>query len=88
MPNRADVADLTAVVSVFDSKGDVAASGQALVAAAAPASTRGAAGVESTFVVTVPGVHDVSRYRVGFKSNDRIIAHVDRRDRGVTAELP
>jgi len=86
--NRADVADLTAVVSVFDSKGDVAASGQAFVAAAAPASTRGAAGVESTFVVTVPGVHDVSRYRVGFKSNDRIIAHIDRRDRGVNAELP
>jgi len=36
----------------------------------------------------VPGVHDVSRYRVGFKSNDRIIAHIDRRDRGVNAELP
>ena len=38
--------------------------------------------------VTVPGVSDVSRYRVGFKSNERIVAHVDRRNHGVTAELP
>jgi len=82
------VPDLTAVVSVFNRQGDIAASGQAFVTGAAPASTPGAAGVESTFVVTVPGVHDVARYRVAFKSNDRIIAHIDRRDHGVTAELP
>ena len=86
--NRADLADLTAVVSVFNGQGDIAASGQALVTTAAPVSTRGAAGIESTFVVTVPGVHEVSRYRVSFKSNNRIIAHLDRRDHGVTAELP
>jgi len=86
--NRTDMADLTAVVSVFNHQGDIAASGQALVAGAKPASTPGPAGVESTFVVTVPGVHDVSRYRVAFKSNDRIIAHLDRRDHGVTAEVP
>jgi hypothetical protein len=86
--NRTGVADLTAVVSVFNRQGDIAASGQAFLTGAAPASTPGAAGVESTFVVTVPGVHDVSRYRVAFKSNDRIIAHIDRRDHGVTAELP
>ena len=36
----------------------------------------------------IPGVHDVSSYRVAFKSNDRIIAHLDRRDHGVTAEVP
>jgi hypothetical protein len=86
--NRSDLADLTAVVSVFNHEGDIAASGQALVAGTAPAPTRGAAGVQSTFIVTVPGVHDVSRYRVAFKSNDRIIAHLDRRDHGVTAEVP
>lgn len=86
--NRADVADLIAVVSVLNHRGDVAASGQGFVTGAAPVSTHGAADVESTFEVTVPGVHDVSRYRVGFKSNNRIIAHVDRRARGVTAELP
>jgi hypothetical protein len=82
------VPDLTAVVSVFNRQGDIAASGQAFVTSAAPASAAGAAGVESTFVVTVPGVRDVARYRVAFKSNDRIIAHIDRRDHGVTAELP
>jgi hypothetical protein len=86
--DRADVGNLTAVVSVFNRKGDIAASGQAFVTGAAPVSARGAAGVESTFVVTVPGVQDVSRYRVAFKNNDRIIAHIDRRDHGVTAELP
>jgi hypothetical protein len=86
--NRADLADLTAVVSVFNSQGDIAASGQALVMGAVPTSTKGASGVESTFVVTVPGVHEVSRFRVGFKSNNRIIAHIDRRDHGVNAELP
>ena len=86
---RADVADLTAFVSVFNHQGDIAASGQALVAGAKPAIfASGAAGVESSFAVTVPGVNDVSRYRVGFKSNDRIIAHLDRRDHGVTTELP
>ena len=63
---RADLADLTAVVSVFNHQGDISASGQALVAGAKPATfTSGAAGVESSFVVTVPGVNDVSRYRVG-----------------------
>jgi hypothetical protein len=82
------LADLTAVVSVFNRQGDLAASGQAFVTGAAPVPTPGAAGVESTFAVTVPGVHDVARYRVAFKSNDRIIAHLDRRDHGVTAELP
>ncbi len=86
--DRADMSDLTAVVSVFNHQGDIEASGQAVVTGAVPASIRGAAGVESTFVVTVPGVHDVSRYRVAFKNNDRIIAHLDRRNHGVTAELP
>ena len=39
-----------------------------------------APGVESTFVVTVPGASDVGRYRVSFQSNDRVVAHVDRRE--------
>jgi hypothetical protein len=86
--NRTDLADLTAIVSVFNRQGDITASGQAFVTGAAPSAVPGATGVESPFVVTVPGVHDVSRYRVSFKSNDRIIAHLDRRDHGVTAELP
>lgn len=86
---RAEAANLVAVVSVFNHQGEVAARGQALVTGATPTTfIPGAAGVESTFVVTVPGVHDVSRYRVGFRSNDRIIAHLDRRNHGVSAELP
>jgi hypothetical protein len=80
----APFADLTAVVSVYDRRGDLAASGEGLVTGAQPV----AGGVESSFVVTVPGASDVARYRVAFKSNERIIAHVDRRDHGVTAELP
>jgi len=79
-----EFADLTALVSVFDRRGNLAASGEGLVTGAQPV----AGGVESSFVVTVPGASDVARYRVAFKSNERIIAHVDRRDHGVTAELP
>jgi hypothetical protein len=79
-----NLASLIAVVSVLDHQGDIVASGQALVSGARQVAT----GVESTFAVVVPGVRDVARYRVAFKSNERIIAHVDRRDHGVTAELP
>jgi hypothetical protein len=78
-----DLANLVAVVSVFNHDGDVAASGQGLVTQA----RRGSGGVESSFSVSVPGVRDVARYRVAFKNNERIIAHVDRREHG-TAELP
>jgi hypothetical protein len=77
-------ANLIAIVSVVDRQGTIVASGQGFVADA----RRSAAGVESNFTVTIPGVRDVARYRVAFKSNERIIAHVDRRDHGVTAELP
>jgi hypothetical protein len=83
-PAGTDVANLVAIVSVFNHEGDIAASGQGLVAGARPDT----GGVESTFVVTVPGARDVARYRVAFKSNERIIAHLDRREHGVTAELP
>jgi hypothetical protein len=79
-----DLGSLVALVSVFNRQGDLVASGQGLVTGARSA----APGVESTFAVTVPGVSDVARYRVAFKSNERIIAHLDRRGHGVTAELP
>lgn len=83
-PAGTGLANLVAVVSVFNRQGDIAASGQGLVTGARPA----ASGVESSFAVTVPGVSDVARYRVAFKSNERIIAHLDRRDHGVNAEVP
>ena len=40
-----------------------------------------ASGSESPFAVTIPNVGDVGRYRVTFKADDRIVPHVDRRDR-------
>ena len=70
-------------MSAFDRDGDLVASGRAPVECDSLA-----AGVESTFVVTIPGADDVDRYRVSFRSDDRIVAHVDRRDQAVTAQLP
>ena len=36
-------------------------------------------GGESPFVVTVPGAADVGRYRVSFRTDDRVVPHIDRR---------
>jgi hypothetical protein len=79
----APVGRLTAVVFVFDRAGAFAASGRAPVARPTLAP-----GDESTFVVAVPGVADVARYRVSFRTNDRVVPHVDRRSRGETAAHP
>ena len=38
-----------------------------------------APGSESPFVVTVAGAGDVGRYRISFRADDRIVAHVDTR---------
>lgn len=65
---------LTAVVFLFTSDGGFLASGRAAVEA--PALRPGG---ESTFVVTVPRAGDVGRYRVSFRTDDRVVSHVDRR---------
>jgi hypothetical protein len=65
---------LTAVVFLFTSNGGFLASGRAAVES--PALRPGG---ESTFVVTVPGASDVGRYRVSFRTDDRLVSHVDRR---------
>lgn len=65
---------LTAVVFVFTSEGGYLASGRAAVE---PPVLR--PGGESTFVVTVPGAGDVGRYRVSFRTDDRVVPHLDRR---------
>jgi hypothetical protein len=70
------------VVFVFTRDGAFVASGRAAVAA--PALDPGA---ESTFVVSVPHANDVGRYRVSFRSGDRLVPHVDRRERDPVAEL-
>ena len=64
-----------AVVYLFDRDGNFFASGKASLdfTALQP-------GDESPFVVRVPAVSHVSRYRVGFRSEEGgVIAHIDRR---------
>ena len=65
---------LSAVVFAFDREGDFVASGRAPLEF-----TTIAAGDESPFRVTIPGVKDVGRYRVSFRTNDGVVRHVDRR---------
>ena len=74
----ADVPRLTAVVFLFTREGGFLASGRAGVDTAALAP-----GTETRFAVTIPGAADVGRYRVSFRTDDRIVPHVDRRDRAM-----
>jgi hypothetical protein len=76
--NPADAVEvdrLTAVVFVFNGEGGFSGSGRAAVESATLVP-----GAESTFVVTVTGVTDVARYRVSFRTDDRLVPHIDRRD--------
>jgi predicted permease len=70
----AAVIGLTAVVFAFDRNGGFVASGRAPLdfSALAP-------GDESPFVVAVPNVSDVARYRVSFRTDRGVVRHVDRR---------
>ena len=63
-----------AVVLAFDRQGTFVASGRAPLEFATIA-----AGDESPFRVTVPGVKDVGRYRVSFRTESGVVRHVDRR---------
>ena len=65
---------VTAVVFLFNRDGGFLASGRMPVQ-----SSTLTPGGETTFVVTVPGAADVGRYRVSFRTDDRIVPHVDRR---------
>ncbi len=71
----AAVQRLTAVVFLFNRDGGFLGSGRATVESPALAP-----GGESTFVVTVPGAAEVGRYRVSFRTEDRVVPHVDRRE--------
>ncbi|MEN3337515.1 MAG: hypothetical protein V7647_1191 [Acidobacteriota bacterium] len=68
------VVHLTAVVLLFNKQGGFVTSGRAAVNAVTLAP-----GDDAPFVVTVPGAADVSRYRVSFRAEDRVMPHVDRR---------
>jgi hypothetical protein len=69
-----ELGQLTAVVLLFNHDGGFVASGRAAVQA-----PRLGPGGETTFVITVPDVADVERYRVSFRTEDRAVPHVDLR---------
>jgi hypothetical protein len=68
------VGHLTAVVFVFGREGEFLTSGRSPIESSVLEP-----GVRSAFVVTIPGAEGVFRYRVSFRTEDRIIPHVDRR---------
>jgi hypothetical protein len=65
---------LTAVVLLFNSQGSFMTSARSTVDAQALRP-----GTEATFVVDVPGAADVGKYRVSFRTDERVVPHVDRR---------
>jgi hypothetical protein len=65
---------VTAVVFLFNRDGGFLTSSRVMID---PSALR--AGGESIFVVTIPGAADVARYRVSFRTDDRIVPHTDRR---------
>jgi hypothetical protein len=73
-PRGSEVDHLTAVVLLFNQQGGFLTSGRSAVEPAALQP-----GNESRFVVTVPGASDVGKYRVSFRTDDRVVPHVDRR---------
>jgi len=74
----AAVNGVTAVVFAFDRNGGFVASGRAPLEFGALAP-----GDESPFVVAVPNVSDVARYRVSFRTGHGVVRHVDRRSNQV-----
>jgi hypothetical protein len=67
---------VTAVVLLFKEDGGFLGSGRASVESPALGP-----GGETSFAVTVPGASNVGRYRVSFRTADRVVAHIDRRGR-------
>jgi hypothetical protein len=73
-PGGEELSQLTAVVLLFNHDGGFVASGRAVVQA-----PKLEPGSKTTFVITIPGVEDVGRYRVSFRTEDRVVPHVDLR---------
>ena len=73
-PSGAGMDRLTAVVFLLTPDGRFLESGRAAVDADALPP-----GGESTFVVTVARASAVARYRVSFRTDDRVVPHLDRR---------
>lgn len=70
---------LTAVAFTFNRQGTFLTSGRAMVDF-----PRLGAGDESPFSVTLPQAAGVSRYRVSFRTEAGVVAHVDRREPAVS----
>jgi hypothetical protein len=79
----APVDRLAAVVFAFDRQGAFVTSGRALVDTPALGPGR-----ESGFAVTVPGASAVTRYRVSFRTGERLVPHVDTRPTNGQAQVP
>jgi hypothetical protein len=73
-PHGAGRADVTAVVTLVGEDGIVITTGTTVVQPGLLPP-----GAETSFVVVVPNANAVSRYRVGFRSDDAAVPHVDRR---------
>ena len=71
---RLAVARIAAVVFTFDRDGSFVTSARAPLDF-----TTLEPGDESPFVVTIPNVGDVGRYRVSFRTDAGVVRHVDRR---------
>ncbi len=72
--------NLTAVVLMFAKDGAYISSGQA------PLAVRSLRpGAETPFVVALPDANSVDRYRVSFRTDERIVPHIDRRSRSALA---
>ena len=67
---------VTAVVLVYKEDGGFVGSGRATVD-----STVLGPGGETAFTVTIPAASQIGRYRVSFRTEDRVVPHIDRRDR-------
>ena len=67
-------ANITAVISLFDRSGAVVANGRAALDF-----TNLAPGDESPFVVKLPDIAGVARYRVSFRTDAGALRHLDRR---------
>lgn len=74
-PDRGpSLTQLTAVVILFNQQGGFLTSSRALVESIVLPP-----GSEAPFVVVVASVGDIGRYRLSFRTADRVVPHVDRR---------
>ena len=69
-----EVDHLTAVVMLFNQQGAFLTSGRVAIDPAALEP-----GADARFAITISGATDVGRYRVSFRTDERVVPHVDHR---------